>query len=77
MTSHQRAVDQEKCFGLVGEGGGKLALMRRGILIRFLQSPPGCREDQTHLHLQDQTVKGGQDGGGGELKGHRVNLFFL
>lgn len=78
MTSHQRAVDQEKCFGLVGEGGGKLALMLRGILIRFLQAPPGCREDQTHLHLQDRIVEGGQDGGGGggELKGHRVNLLF-
>lgn len=50
-------VDQEKCFGLVGEGGGKLALMLRGILMGFLQSPPGCREDQTHLHLQDQIVE--------------------
>lgn len=35
LTSHQRAVDQDKCFGLVGEGGSKLSLMLRGILIRF------------------------------------------
>ena len=81
LTSHQRAVDQEKCFRLVGEGAGKLALMLCGISIRFPQPPPGCKEDQTLLHLQDQPVEGGQDGGGGgggggELKGRRVNLFF-
>lgn len=69
MTSHQQAVDQEKCFGLVGDGGSKLAMMLCGILIRYLQPPPGCRQDQTHLHLLDQIVEGegggGQDGGGG------------
>lgn len=53
LTSHQQAVDQEKCFGLVGDGGGKLAMMLCGILIRYLQPPPGCRQDQTHLHLLD------------------------
>ncbi|KAK5909298.1 hypothetical protein CesoFtcFv8_003242 [Champsocephalus esox] len=52
LTSHQRAVDQEKCFGLVGGGGGKLALMLRGISIRFLLPPLGREEDQTLLHLQ-------------------------
>lgn len=70
MTSHQQAVDQEKCFGLVGEGGSKLALMLCGILMRFPQSPAACREDQTRLHLWEQTREGRQDGGGGggELK---------
>lgn len=71
MTSHQQAVDQEKCFGLVGEGGGKLALMLRGISMRFPQSPAACREDQTRLHHREQTGDGRQDGGGGgggELK---------
>lgn len=69
LTSHQRAVDQEKCFGLVGDGGGKLALMLRGISMRFPQSPAACGEDQTRLHLRVQTREGRQDGGGGgELK---------
>lgn len=65
LTSHQQAVDQEKCFWLVGDGSGKLAMMLRGILIRYPQPPPGCRQDQTHLHLLDQIVERGQDGGGG------------
>lgn len=68
LASHQLAVDQNKCFGLVGEGGSKLSVMLSGILIRFLQPPPGCREDQTDLHLLEQPVRGGQGGGrrGGE-----------
>lgn len=59
MTTHQRAVDQEKCFGLVGGGGSKLALMLCGISIRFLQPPL----DQTCLHLQ---ACGGRVGEGRE-----------
>lgn len=80
LTSHQLAVDQDKCFGLVGEGGSKLSVMLRGILIRFLQSPPGCREDQTDLHLPEQLVRGGQGGsrgGGGELKATELTFFLM
>lgn len=79
LTSHQLAVDQNKCFGLVGEGGSKLCVMLCGISICFLQSPPGCLEDQTDLHLPEQPVRegqGGRTGGGRRAKGHRVNLFF-
>lgn len=80
LTSHQRAVDQDKCFGLVGGRGSKLSLMLCGTLIRFPQSPPGCRGDQTDLHLPEQTVRGGQGGargGGGELKATELTFFFL
>lgn len=78
LTCHQLAVDQDKCFGIVGEGGSKLSVMLRGTLIRFLQSPPGCREDQSDLHLPEQPVRGGQGGsrgGGGELKATELTFF--
>lgn len=78
LTSHQRAADQDKCFGLVGDRGSKLSLMLCGTLIRFPQSPPGCRGDQTDLHLLEQTVRGGQGGargGGGELKATELTFF--
>lgn len=52
---------------------GKLALMLRGISVCFLLLLPACEEDPTRLHLLSCSVVGG---GGGELKGCRVNLFY-
>lgn len=78
LTSHQLAVDQDKCFGLVGEGGSKLSVMLRGISIRLLQSP-GRLAGGSNRPSSPGAACVRKTGGGRRRrrgKGHRVNLFF-
>lgn len=79
LTSHQLAVDQDKCFGLVGEGGSKLSVMLCGTLIRFLQSPPGCREGGSNRPSSPGAACARRTGWRQRRgrRGRRVNLFFL